>query len=555
MLSGSIVSPDPSTLLQFGATHITAAILYSLRRLGTTATLGDIMAEAEVFGGHLVTQASVFQHIEQGLLKNPDGLAVISTHQSARHLSKFLQLQGKTSQPIAANQVESQCLTMTYGVLHEAAQRLAFGIIGHEVAPGSVVLLLIPNGGEYCIFSWACIISRLTYVCLDPASLGTSGADDVVEAMKTLRPQAVVVPDNFHAERLDQLLSQLDSTDISLRVILGDETPKHHWKSLEDLITHAPIQVQELHREEALARARDDEPSRVHSVIYTSGTSGGPPKGCPMLVRGMSHVLHSQSWLIDEHSCARAIQQAHNSRGIAPAQTLQTWKEGGAVVMTGQRFSVEDLAREIPRHRATFIVLTPPMVHSLGQLLASRPFDVSSVKRIQLGGDAITKSTLLKCAALFPEAEVCINHGMTEGGGAFVWPFFGTQVSDIPFFGEICPVGRVAPGAAVRIWDTAEGRVCRLGEAGELHICCGSIIPRYLNGESDSSFYNDGDRQWFNTKDVGMITDRGLVFILGRCKDVIRRDGVVVPGVVLESCIEAFIGEQASFALTGAVLT
>lgn len=165
----------------------------------------------------------------------------------------------------------------------------------------------------------------------------------------------------------------------------------------------------------------------------------------------MSHVLHSQSWLIDSEAGALALQQAHNSRGIALEQTLQTWRAGGAVVMTGQGFSVKGTLEAIRQFEATFLVLTPPMVHEMAVELAAGPLDVSSVKRIQVGGDAVTRRVLRECVAFNPEAQVCINHGMTEGGGAFSWPFLDTPASDILVFGGLSPIGVVAACAIVRI--------------------------------------------------------------------------------------------------------
>jgi len=84
-------------------------------------------------------------------------------------------------------------------------------------------------------------------------------------------------------------------------------------------------------------------------------------------------------------------------------------------------------------------------------LVAFQKFERVHVRSIQVGGDAVTKDTMMKCAALFPHAKVCINHGMTEGGGSFTWPFFDTPIPRIPYSGEIYPIGAVAPGSIVRI--------------------------------------------------------------------------------------------------------
>lgn len=316
------------------------------------------------------------------------------------------------------------------------------------------------------------------------------------------------------------------------------------WKSLLDLGKDASSSHIDEHS--LLEDARKDDANRIHSILSTSGTSAGRPKGCPQRVGSITHILNSQSWLINPGNCALVLQQAHNSRAIAPQHTLQVWKGGGAVVMASKSFAIEDTVNAIVQHGVDFIVLSPAMVHELARDLAAHPGKLDSVRTIQVGGDAITKEVLMKCAALFPRARVCINHGMTEGGGFFRWPFFETPIPQIPFFGEICPIGTVAAGTMLRIWDADRGRPTRRGEPGELHVCCESVIRHYLGGVSESSFYEDKKGRWFNTGDVGMINDEGLVFILGRSKDVIKRAGVVIMPAALESCIEKYTGAQVS---------
>ena len=515
-----------------------------------TEVIADQLAEID---GGVWESMSVFAHIERGLNRNPDGPAVICTfqpvdclqdlisgHQKAHQQNALWQQQNDDSY-LRNGPVQPTCLTLTYTQLHRTALKLASGLIANGAQPNSTMVMLIPNGGEYTVLLWTCILLRITYVSLDPALLDISGFTTLKHMLQTLKPQLVVALDGPSGKALDVAVSELQLPQPIRLCLSRSRTPD--WRSLANIAADSvkcPVDEATL-----VAAARHDNPKRIHSIMFTSGTSGHP-KGCPQRVAGMSHVLHSQCWLVDSEAGAFALQQPHNSRGIAPAQTLQTWRAGGAVVMTGQGFSVRDAAEAIQAFGATFIVLTPPMVHEMAAELAARPFDVSSVKRIQIGGDAVTKDVLTKCAALFPPAHVCANHGMTEGGGSFAWPFFDRSVSKIPFFGEICPIGTVAPGSVVRIWDRERKCVVGKEELGELHISCASIISHYLGGRSEESFYDDRRGRWFNTGDIAMVDRDGLVFILGRRKDMIKRAGVAIMPAAIESSIEAFTGAQVS---------
>ena len=323
------------------------------------------------------------------------------------------------------------------------------------------MLMLIPNGGEYALLLWTCIPLRITYLCLDPASLDISGFTELKHTLRTLRPQLIIVSNTVSGKAIDVAMSELQLPQ-PIRLCLS-VCRTHGWQCIANVATSGAKCT--IDGAALVDAARHDSSKRIHSIMFTSGTSGRP-KGCPMRVAGISHVLHSQSWLIDPKAGAFALQQAYNSRGIAPMQTLQTWQVGGAVVMTGQEFNINAAAEAIRELDATFIVLTPPIVHEMSVELSARALDISSVKKIQIGGDAVTKGVLSKCAALFPQAQVCVNHGMTKSRSSFVWPFFETQISNIPFFGEICPIGAVAPGSIVRIWDTERKCVVGRGELG-----------------------------------------------------------------------------------------
>ncbi|KAF4536152.1 AMP-dependent synthetase/ligase [Lasiodiplodia theobromae] len=461
-------------------------------------------------------------------------------HQSPDSLSGLIPSDGQFTQKQGGPRHE--CLVFTYNELHRASLKLAAGLAAHGVRPNTTMLMLIPNGGEYCLLLWTCIVMRLTFVCLDPSTLAASDPAELRDVMESTKPSIVVVPDAAGAKTMDTLLASLGN-DHALRISLTERPVSGSWTSLPELAADATSDPPD--EQQLLDAARNDDEDRIHSIMFTSGTSGRS-KGCPLRVGGMTHVLHSQSWLINKDNCASALQQAHNSRGIAPAQTLQTWRAGGAVVMTGRGFAADDMVDAIREHGVTFVVLTPAMVHALAPLLSAHAFEVTSVRTVQVGGDAVTKDILTKCAALFPKAEVCVNHGMTEGGACFRWPFFGTPTAEIPYFGEICPVGVVARGAVVRVWDAERECVARRGRPGELHLHCSSIIRHYLGGVSESSFYEDDRGRWFNTGDVALMDDGGLVFILGRKKDMIKSNGIAIMPAALESSIEQFTGAQTS---------
>jgi acyl-CoA synthetase (AMP-forming)/AMP-acid ligase II len=537
---------------------------------------------SEIEGG-VWEQRSVFELIEQGLQECPNGLAVVCMFQPATHLADLADETAKTIEASAngtpnglngftkkstsdaalwrkddgqngileprhhnkaielSSYATRQYLTLTYQELHNTALRLATGLLANGARANTAMVMAIPNCAEYAILLWACILARITYVSLDPALLEISGFTELKHTLRALKPQILVAPTAVSGKALDVAIAELQLAS-PIRICLG-RAETAGWRSLSNIIKQGGDRAA-AEEHAMMAAAREDRPGRIHSVMFTSGTSGGQPKGCPQRVSGMAHALQSQAWLIGKG--ARALMQPHNSRGIAPAQTLQTWSAGGTVVLTGQAFNANEALDAIARVHATFLVLTPPMVHEMTEVRRARSdVDVACVSTVQVGGDTITRGMLERCALLFPQARVCVNHGMTEGPGAFVWPF-SRQHAPVFYGGEVCPAGAVAPGATVRIMDGE--KVLDRGRPGELHVACPSIIKHYWGGRSEEeSFYEDKrGKRWFRTGDFATADRDGLIYVLGRMKNIIRRAGVPVMPAVIESLIEAYTGAQVS---------
>ena len=298
---------------------------------------------------------SIFAHIEQGLNKNPTGPAVICTFQPSHcihglvHEVERVERQDSLWQhqmngsKIPNEHVQPKCLTLTYTQLHHTALKLAMGLIANGAQPYTTMVMLIPNSAEYTILLWTCVLLRITYVSLDPVLLEQSETLALKHLLQTLKPQTVVAPDSMSGNTLDVVVSELQLPQpIRLCLSRGHSSG---WETLSFIAADAancPVGEAAI-----LEAARHDNLDRINSIMFTSGTSGRP-KGCPQRVAGMSHVLHSQRWLIGSEDGAMALQQPHNSRGIAPAQTLQTWNAGGAVVMTGQNLALRAWCDHLP---------------------------------------------------------------------------------------------------------------------------------------------------------------------------------------------------------------
>jgi 4-coumarate--CoA ligase len=228
---------------------------------------------------------------------------------------------------------------------------------------------------------------------------------------------------------------------------------------------------------------------------------------------------------------------------------MAVWKAGGCVVIPGTGAGSEGILDAVQTHHITLWLFVPALLNSYAaeKRASGRNLpEVNGIETVLLGGDMITRDALRKAAEEFPRAEVIVAHGMTEGGGLFNWPFREAQAAEVPHIREISPLGDVAKGVRVRIRDAESGKVVKKGDTGELLFSSKCVIQHYLDHTHPEAFLQEDGRQWFRTGDLATITADGLVYILGRIKDRIKRAAIPIEPAALESCVAAFTASTAS---------
>ena len=103
----------------------------------------------------------------------------------------------------------------------------------------------------------------------------------------------------------------------------------------------------------------------------------------------------------------------------------------------------------------------------------------------------------------------------------------------------------VAPRAKIRIYPPNSRKLIQRGELGELHVSNPRIIEGYINVES-GSFYEEEKTIWLITGDQAMMDDEGVVYIMGRYKDIIIRAGEKISEAAAEACMGRMKGVTVS---------
>jgi acyl-CoA synthetase (AMP-forming)/AMP-acid ligase II len=168
---------------------------------------------------------------------------------------------------------------------------------------------------------------------------------------------------------------------------------------------------------------------------------------------------------------------------------------------------------------------------------------------ITISGTAITNEDIHLCRdSGLRSKEAFQIYGMSEGAPVASWRRNDPLLKN----GYHAGVGRVLPGADIRICSPDSKEILRHDEIGELHIGGSSVITGYLNGADSHCFYEDAIGNWCITGDQARIDKDGVLYIIGRYKDLIIRGGENIspahiehylnchPGVVVSKAFQKY---------------
>jgi len=279
-----------------------------------------------------------------------------------------------------------------------------------------------------------------------------------------------------------------------------------------------------------------DEES-LAELFYTSGTSANP-KGVMLTHRNVYlhalnvAVIFNTGWdTVELHT----IPLFHaNGWGVAHSLTMI----GGRHVMIG-KFDPPEVFRLIQQEKVHACSLVPAMATALVHCPERSNYDLSSLKRITLGG-AASSPTLVRQVE---ERIGCVcysGYGLTETAPVLTTSQIKPGVSwqgDERFDGQ-SRTGFALPGVEVRVVDAEGNDVPRDGQSiGEIVARADGVMAGYW-GQPDATaeVMRDG---WFHTGDMAIIDKDNYVLIVDRKKDIIVSGGENVSSLEVENALLA----------------
>ena len=308
-----------------------------------------------------------------------------------------------------------------------------------------------------------------------------------------------------------------------------DRAPQDGWisaQNFEALLSSAPPYRADI--------MQVDENS-LAELFYTSGTSA-EPKGVMLTHRNIylhalnaALALHTDNESVELHT----IPLFHaNGWGVAHFLTLL----GGKHVMV-KKFDPPQVFRLIEAERVHYCSLVPAMATALVNCPERAKYDLSSLKRVTLGG-AASSPTLVREVEENLGCACFSGYGLTETAPVLT---ISPMKPEVHWEGEQRYVGQsmtgyAIPGVELRVVDTNDQDVPRDGQSmGEIIARTDGVLEGYWKQpEATAEALRGG---WFFTGDMATWNKEGYILIVDRKKDIIVSGGENVSSLEVEKVL------------------
>lgn len=280
------------------------------------------------------------------------------------------------------------------------------------------------------------------------------------------------------------------------------------------------------------AAVHPDDPA---SILFTSGTTGRV-KGAVLSHRNLTTGLLSMQLSgvqVLHHMAAKYGMEPEALMAASPPQAVLLVYPlfhisglgsaflsplfSGTKIVIMRRWDAQEAIRLIKDEGITMFTGVPTMLWDVLHKAKMSEADLSGLRNVASGGQALPVNLLEEIRAVCPQAAMGTGYGMTECSGAIA------QAVGDDFTRQPSSAGRVLPLVDVRI-EAPDGSILPHGATGEIVVRGAQIMQGYWNRPEDTAAVLSTDG-WLKTGDVGYVDDEGYVFIVDRKKDMVISGG------------------------------
>ncbi|XP_064652846.1 3-[(3aS,4S,7aS)-7a-methyl-1,5-dioxo-octahydro-1H-inden-4-yl]propanoyl:CoA ligase-like isoform X1 [Lineus longissimus] len=428
---------------------------------------------------------------------------------------------------------EAPRVAITGKQLLRVTEVVAATLIEAGIQSGDRVGLLSSNCPEYVYADYGII--RAGAVVVRMQSKLRSGEDLLHIINKTECKGIIVVPgiDNANLDLLHAVFPAISKMDAIVPLTLEGvpslefvmDTSDGHHPGLRRLdLKPGGIALSQKQSAAVEARLTEVRPEDPCCLFQTSGSTG-PPK---LVTVNHSHLVNCTfSGLLDTR---KGLNDRPLSNIIGCEYSMYAAVRGISCVILDPRTVVakgntDFFFKVIEEEQVDNCSIYPYLFHELMDILETKRFDLSSVKKGIAGGQVIPRNVLQKLIENMP--GIVNAYGSTEAGPGLLQ----TRSSD-PIDLQLDYSGYPLPHTEFRVLDH-EGNIVPVNTAGMLYVKTPYMFVGYWEDEERTRAVKDAEG-WYRTDDIAVMNERGYINILGRETEGIMKGSIIIYPVVVE---------------------
>ncbi len=380
--------------------------------------------------------------------------------------------------------------TLGYGLLEQAAMRVATLLTERGVGPGERVALMLPNVPHFVLAYYG-----------------------------ILRAGAVVVPLNVLNKRREVEYYLRDSGARLIFVwsdFMGEAQPAAQSSGCE-CVAIAPGEFEQTLFQtaptETLVERRAEETA---VLLYTSGTTG-TPKGAELTHDNLLRNCQASRDLFDLGDGTVVLGALPLFHSFGQTCAMNTCVLAGGTLTLLPRFDPVKALQIIERDRVEVFEGVPSMYGAMLHVPDHGRYDTSTLRCCASGGAAMPVELMRSFEREFG-CQILEGYGLSETSpvASFNHPDRERKPGSI---------GTPIAGVQMRVVDDADHEVAP-GEVGEIVVRGHNVMKGYWGRpEATAEALRGG---WFHTGDLARVDADGYFFIVDRKKDMIIRNGLNV---------------------------